>query len=192
MPRRASPGSRGTPVGHALTILGRLTQPVPKTPSKCLSSPDPLPTLRLHPPHDSANKRVSVRQQYPNRGNPNPTLPIGQAACIGQARARKLGTGGGCPHRQSGVSVRHSPNADETRRSPPNDRTQTLMKRVLAISGLAQRRGVLRRHPDRAIALLRQGGVFNDEDRIRVRRPDDPPPQEAPFATALQPRSRPR
>lgn len=36
----------------------------------------------------------------------------------------------------------------------------------LAVGGLAQRGGVLRRDPDRVVARLRQGGVVDDEDRI--------------------------
>lgn len=37
----------------------------------------------------------------------------------------------------------------------------------LAVGSLAQRRGILRRHPDGAVALLRQRGVVGDQDRIR-------------------------
>ena len=45
--------------------------------------------------------------------------PLGviEAGCVGQALARKLGTGGGRPHRSSWVSVRHSLNTYDARRS---------------------------------------------------------------------------
>lgn len=38
-----------------------------------------------------------------------------------------------CPHRRSRVSVRHSPNADDTRRSHRNRRRKSLMKRGLRL-----------------------------------------------------------
>ena len=43
---------------------------------------------------------------------------VGQAGCIRQALSRKLGAGGGRPYGASRVSVRHSPNARDTRLSP--------------------------------------------------------------------------
>lgn len=81
-------------------------------------------------PQRPASRTTDPRWLGQKRRDERP-LRIGQAACIRQVLTRKLGAGGGCLHRRSRVSVRHSPNVDDARRSPQTTVQLTLMKRGL-------------------------------------------------------------